>query len=30
MFRDWLRQIASGDTDWGNNTGLWYKDATEM
>jgi len=27
VFRDWLRQIASGDTNWGQNTGLWYKDA---
>ncbi len=27
VFRDWLRQIAAGDTDWGKIRGLWYKDA---
>jgi anaerobic magnesium-protoporphyrin IX monomethyl ester cyclase len=27
VFRDWLRQIASGDTRWDANVGLWYKDA---
>lgn len=26
VFRDWLRQIAAGDTNWGSNVGLWYKD----
>jgi radical SAM superfamily enzyme YgiQ (UPF0313 family) len=25
VFRDWLRQVATGDTDWGKNVGLWYK-----
>ena len=27
VFRDWLRQIEAGDTNWGQNIGLWYKDA---
>ncbi len=27
VFRDWLRQIAAGDTNWSSNVGLWYKDA---
>ena len=27
VFRDWLRQIEAGDTNWGQNKGLWYKDA---
>ncbi len=27
VFRDWLRQVAAGDTNWGENKGLWYKDA---
>jgi len=27
VFRDWLRQVAAGDADWGANKGLWYKDA---
>lgn len=27
VFRDWLRQIAAGDTNWAANKGLWYKDA---
>jgi anaerobic magnesium-protoporphyrin IX monomethyl ester cyclase len=26
VFRDWLRQVDAGSTDWGKNTGLWYKD----
>ncbi|OIO94292.1 MAG: hypothetical protein AUK03_06955 [Anaerolineae bacterium CG2_30_64_16] len=26
VFRDWLRQIETGDTHWGANRGLWYKD----
>ncbi len=26
IFRDWLRQLAAGDTRWGNNKGLWYKE----
>lgn len=26
VFRDWLRQIVAGDTNWGKNRGLWYKD----
>ena len=27
VFRDWLRQIEAGDTNWDQNIGLWYKDA---
>jgi anaerobic magnesium-protoporphyrin IX monomethyl ester cyclase len=27
VFRDWLRQIETGDTDWAKNKGLWYKTA---
>ncbi len=27
VFRDWLRQVAAGDTNWAVNKGLWYKDA---
>jgi radical SAM superfamily enzyme YgiQ (UPF0313 family) len=27
VFRDWLRQIAAGDTNWAANKGLWWKDA---
>lgn len=27
VFRDWLRQIAASDANWGQNKGLWYKDA---
>ncbi len=27
VFRDWLRQIAAGNTQWDKNVGLWYKDA---
>ena len=26
VFRDWLRQIASGGSDWSKIAGLWYKD----
>jgi anaerobic magnesium-protoporphyrin IX monomethyl ester cyclase len=26
IFRDWLRQVDTGDTNWGKNAGLWYKD----
>jgi len=26
IFRDWLRQLAAGDTNWGRIQGLWYKD----
>ncbi len=27
IFRDWLRQISAGTTDWSSIAGLWYKDA---
>jgi anaerobic magnesium-protoporphyrin IX monomethyl ester cyclase len=27
VFRDWLRQVAAGATNWAANKGLWYKDA---
>jgi anaerobic magnesium-protoporphyrin IX monomethyl ester cyclase len=27
VFRDWLRQVERGDTNWAANKGLWYKDA---
>lgn len=26
VFRDWLRQIEAGDTNWVANKGLWWKD----
>ncbi len=27
IFRDWLRQVAAGDSNWSSVAGLWYKDA---
>ena len=26
VFRDWLRQLEAGDTNWSKNRGLWHRD----